>query len=924
MVRYVTGVLSLFVLVSCGGNGGGNSASACRENETFLEGEGCIDPTPDVFTFIDRAGAETVVFYESNEIRVQGLGLSVDLTVDGGTYSLNGGDFSSEPVSVSNGDTVVVRALSAVGQNQLVSVLLTIGDVSDSFDVTTLGGDPLPRGQQDWAMFGKDYAQSRHSLDTSIGRNNVDTLRVAHRVEGIGVSGTPAVVDGVMYYSDYDGWLHAVDAQTGDLHWQLRLQESTLTASVFVSGDTVYTGGDGSVMYAVERETGEVRWTTTIETTAFNRIWSSPVVVEDTLIIGSASFQGFVPSDQRGDVIFRGGIVGLDVETGEQKWRLSVCPEEVCGGGVSVWSSAAVDPELKMAYIGTGQAYYEPAGPYSDTLIAFNYETGERVWHYQFTENDVYNIDGGPLDHDIGATPNLFSVNVDGELRHLVGVGDKGGRYMAFDRFTGERVWHTTLGVGTPIGGVMGSAAYANGRIFVTTNTSVVGTSRFDPVPATGIAYALDASTGEPVWQVNLDAGAFGGTAVANGLMYFVTWNGVLRVLDSDTGDVLHTVPVGEGVGFYDTSVNGFPNGSTSGPVVANGRVYVGYGWTWLASVSGGVSVLQSNAQPAPLKWAPNCPEGFVPESGLNTGFMSDGFARSFSVLPAESGVGERPVFVSLTGTAQLENDFMRNAYIDQLPAEGITVISPIRICSAGGSNASCNTGRVVTEDGRTWEPWFDGVASSNTEQYLDEGTDVRFIERMVQCVATRFNVDQSKIFIGGISAGGTLTNRALTFRSDFYAGGIPASGEWLRTDGVSIEDEDVGDLVVEGRAGPRPLNLSSDALDYSINLVLWGGPTDRWYSNGFTGDLIANYAPSTKLASNYYATQDKVVTVSCTHDLDYNFQAAGHKWPSDPDMTRWMLETLIRHPKGTDKNSFHLTEPPNGLTCVLGSFEDH
>ena len=94
-----------------------------------------------------------------------------------------------------------------------------------------------------------------------------------------------------------------------------------------------------------------------------------------------------------------------------------------------------------------------------------------------------------------------------------------------------------------------------------------------------------------------------------------------------------------------------------------------------------------------------------------------------------------------------------------------------------------------------------------------------------MKCAATRYDIDQTRIFIGGISAGGTVTNRALTFSSNFFAGGVPASGEWYRTDGVPISVENVGDVIVDGRAAPRPLNRASDALEPSINIVMWGGP---------------------------------------------------------------------------------------------------
>jgi polyvinyl alcohol dehydrogenase (cytochrome) len=451
----------------------------------------------------------------------------------------------------------------------------------------------------DWPMFGHDYANTRASGDVSIGVSQLANLRVAQRVTGAGVSSTPAVVDGVVYYSDYDGWLKAIDAKTGAATWATQLQTTMLTPSPFVSSDTVYIAGDASNVYAVDRATGKKKWSTKIENTPSNRIWSSPMIVDDTLVIGAGSYQVFIPATP----LFRGSVVGLSIADGTEKWRLPVCPADQCGGGVSVWSSAAIDTTLKLAYVGTGQAYYAPAGPYSDSLIAINYETGERVWVQQITANDVYNINSGDYTHDrdVGTAPNLFEASFGGTIRQLVGVGDKGGHYTAFDRATGEQIWQRVTDPrtppGSPIGGVMGAPAVANGRIFLTNNTSTLGTGRFDARPGTCTAMALDAATGAVVWSTPISAGSFSGNTIVNGLMYFITYDGQLRVLDSNTGALLKSIAVGtDTAGYVGDPTDGFPNGSTSGPVVADGHIYAGYGWTWGPTITGGLAILDMGA----------------------------------------------------------------------------------------------------------------------------------------------------------------------------------------------------------------------------------------------------------------------------------------------------------------------------------------
>ncbi len=279
------------------------------------------------------------------------------------------------------------------------------------------------------------------------------------------------------------------------------------------------------------------------------------------------------------------------------------------------------------------------------------------------------------------------------------------------------------------------------------------------------------------------------------------------------------------------------------------------------------------------------CPDGFTPGEGVNTGFASDGTEREFHLLLPDDTTTPRPVFVSLTGTVQAELDFAAQSGLDQLPADGWIVVAPMRSCSQEQRN--CNGfGSIGTNDGRIWEPWYD----AQFEQSDDAGPDARFVEAAVRCVARDWDVDEDLVFVGGISAGGSFSNRLLTFESDFYAGGVPSSGNWY-----------------EGRAAP----LSPTKMDPSLVVLVWGGPDDQWPPV----DPFVDYDPETKQASTYYAAQEDVVTVSCsgTH---------GHIWPTA--MTGWVAQTLLSHPKGTPTSEFELTSPPSGFSCVLGEYTDH
>src|SRR5262245_37411514 len=70
-----------------------------------------------------------------------------------------------------------------------------------------------------WRSYGYDTANSR-SAGSNITPANVATLHEKWRIDGIdGVTSTPAVMDGVVYFGAWDGSVRAVDADDGTPRW---------------------------------------------------------------------------------------------------------------------------------------------------------------------------------------------------------------------------------------------------------------------------------------------------------------------------------------------------------------------------------------------------------------------------------------------------------------------------------------------------------------------------------------------------------------------------------------------------------------------------------------------------------------------------------------------------------------------------------
>jgi hypothetical protein len=96
-----------------------------------------VDTTPDPFTFVAQTNVALNTLVTSNSIAVTGLNAPSPISVTSGSYSINGGTFTSAVGTVNNGDSVRVQLMSSGSYATTTIATLTIGGVSGTFIVTT-------------------------------------------------------------------------------------------------------------------------------------------------------------------------------------------------------------------------------------------------------------------------------------------------------------------------------------------------------------------------------------------------------------------------------------------------------------------------------------------------------------------------------------------------------------------------------------------------------------------------------------------------------------------------------------------------------------------------------------------------------------------------------------------------------------------
>ena len=104
------------------------------------------DTTPNHFKFINQKNVALSTPIISNTITVSGIDAAADISIVGvgGTYSINGGGYTSSSGTVVNGNTVTLQLMSASSFSTTTIATLTIGGVKGAFSVKTLAKDTKP------------------------------------------------------------------------------------------------------------------------------------------------------------------------------------------------------------------------------------------------------------------------------------------------------------------------------------------------------------------------------------------------------------------------------------------------------------------------------------------------------------------------------------------------------------------------------------------------------------------------------------------------------------------------------------------------------------------------------------------------------------------------------------------------------------
>jgi len=490
----------------------------------------------------------------------------------------------------------------------------------------------------DWPLVGGDWGNTRYSRLAQINPSNVKTLKGAWMARlnsgfgaGFSQQATPVVKDGVMYITTGEQDIFALDARTGNLIWEHRTTADTKTTDNKAKrgvalGDGMVFGVEADIrkpapasgrtepvtyMFALDQKTGKMIWKHELGEDV-------PKNLRKYITAPPLYYKGLVyMSISGGDGGLRGRLTAHDAKTGAEVWRWWAVPgpgepgndtwegESWKSGGGAMWVQPALDPDLGLIYVNTGNPWPDYNGStrggdnlFTCSVVALDATTGQYRWHYQSVHHDLW-------DFDMPTPLILFDQVYGGVSRKALAAHSKQGWVYILDRVSGKPLlpieekpfpqdarqktaatqpipagdptapqcaepaagyehgcMYTPMWTDTKIAQPSASGDWApgaydpqSGYLFFTTGVSTrkFSTTGRVSVPGTreyGLITALDSRTNRQVWQKEVPylAGFGSGVlATAGGLVFHGGTDGFFRAFDSRTGEELWRFQTGFG-----------------------------------------------------------------------------------------------------------------------------------------------------------------------------------------------------------------------------------------------------------------------------------------------------------------------------------------------------------------------------------------
>jgi|GEM_PF-1638379 len=476
---------------------------------------------------------------------------------------------------------------------------------------------------ESWLHTNGNWAGHRYSTLTQLNPGNVKNLRPVW-IYSLGgktdAQNTPLYHDGLLYVAQ-DNTVFALDVNTGRRVWKYKheLPEDWGGYNVpFITGkhrglaiygEYVYFLSNDAKLHALHYKTGQAKFVKSYPDFPYPKDFEKSSDANGyATTVGPMAIPGqiIVPMNGTDFGGLPGYVLGVKPEDGEIIWKANMIPgpsewgadtwphgsQEY--GGAGPWISGSWDPELKMYFTGTANAYpWNPknrGGGLMDNLgaasiVAVKTDTGKVAWRYT-------GVPGDPWDLDIPQTPMVIQIdgrktivqpNKTGYTHYLDPETGKFLRALPFaDKITWIKgydangkpigqidlpkeggptieMWPSLLGgvnmypsAYNPRTGYLYLAAVNAGMKYGFEEIKVISNVRHfgayqEFLWGYEVDQARDVKTGREIWRDQKSKHGYAGgmLTTAGNLTFYTSQSGMFQAVNATTGEILYTFNLG-------------------------------------------------------------------------------------------------------------------------------------------------------------------------------------------------------------------------------------------------------------------------------------------------------------------------------------------------------------------------------------------
>jgi alcohol dehydrogenase (cytochrome c) len=444
----------------------------------------------------------------------------------------------------------------------------------------------------EWMLPNHDYAGVRYVKLDQITPDNAASLRPVCAFQGADLNralNNPIVYGGVMYVTTLYSTI-ALDPATCRVKWRHEWKPKAKEANgsiknrgVAIKDGILVRGAQDGWMFALDAQTGKLLWEVkAADAEHYEALSINPLLFEDLVIIGPSGsefgIKGWIGAFRLADgsPVWKFNTIPDDGQPGSETW--GDADSRLKGGG-GIWTTPALDAATGQLYVAVGNpapdlfADQRPGtNLYTNSLVVLDARTGTLLWHKQAVPHDTH-------DWDMPVTAPLFTAQIGGAAHEVVTLAAKDGLLRLVDRRSRAEFYsvpvttrsnadsepteegvHTCPGL---LGGVEWSVPGYSPKLdtlvvpavdwcgvfrkadevrFVAGQLFFGGSFTYDPVEqSTGWLTAIRATTGEVLWKYHSSRPMLAAVTATSGDMLFTgELTGDFLAMDARNGHVVY------------------------------------------------------------------------------------------------------------------------------------------------------------------------------------------------------------------------------------------------------------------------------------------------------------------------------------------------------------------------------------------------